>query len=525
LNFGLNKDPVNSLLYLSAVKITERKAALVASILASSMALIDSSALNVALPEIQSQLGLTGIQLLWVVNAYLLFLASLMLAGGALGDLYGKKRVFAIGIAAFAGASLGCGLSTSGGMLIVLRGIQGIAGALMVPGSLALITAVYPAEKRGQAIGYWSMFSAITTITGPAIGGYLASIGFWRGVFFINIPLAAIAFFLLLKYVREPKIREVNSSPDWRGAVLSSLGFTGIVYAFLQAGEVGLGKWHIWLIFAVGVGMLIAFFRQEKKTDYPMLNLSMFNNYTFSAAAALTFLVYGGLGVFMYFLPLNLIEHQGYTPLQAGIAVLPFGGLIAILAPLTGKWSDKNGYKIPLIIGPLITGAALTGMTFLERTEGWGAYVTTFLPFMVMAGVGMGMTVVPVTSAIMGSVDEEDSGTASGISNAMSRLSGVIALSVVGMLSLIYFETEVLNAFSSENLSDSQWIQLQDEAAKFSGSEASELPKKIQEKAKTVFRTAFYSAFDRSCYIAAGLCFVGSLIALFFIPSGKLDDQ
>ncbi|HKL40622.1 MAG TPA: MFS transporter, partial [Cryomorphaceae bacterium] len=230
----MNKDPVNSLLYLSAVKITERKAALVASILASSMALIDSSALNVALPEIQSQLGLTGIQLLWVVNAYLLFLASLMLAGGALGDLYGKKRVFAIGIAAFAGASLGCGLSTSGGMLIVLRGIQGIAGALMVPGSLALITAVYPAEKRGQAIGYWSMFSAITTITGPAIGGYLASIGFWRGVFFINIPLAAIAFFLLLKYVREPKIREVNSSPDWRGAVLSSLGFTGIVYAFLQ---------------------------------------------------------------------------------------------------------------------------------------------------------------------------------------------------------------------------------------------------------------------------------------------------
>jgi len=515
---------VDSHTYLSAVKITERKAALIASILASSMALIDSSALNVALPEIQNQLGLTGIQLLWVVNSYLLFLASLMLAGGAMGDVYGKKKVFVIGIFAFALASLGCGLSTSGGMLIVLRGVQGVAGALMVPGSLALITAVYPSESRGQAIGYWSMFSAITTITGPAIGGYLANLGFWRGVFFINIPLAAIALVLLLKKVEEPKIREVTSRPDWKGAIFSSLGFTGIVYAFLQAGELGVDKWHLWLIFLTGVGLLFAFFRLEKRVGEPMLKLRLFNNKTFSAAAALTFMVYGGLGIFMYFLPLNLIQHQGYTALQAGIAVLPFGGLIAVLAPLTGKWSDKHGYKRPLVLGPLITGSALLGMTFFERTAGWSSYVTTFLPLMVLAGVGMGMTVVPVTSAIMGCVDEEDSGTASGISNAMSRLSGVIALSIVGMVSLIYFEADVFSSFSGDQLSDQTMSQLREEASKFSGSETTDLPKNIRDKAESVFQRAFFDAFDRSCYIAAALCFIGAALAMLFISRGKLEN-
>jgi EmrB/QacA subfamily drug resistance transporter len=507
------------------VKITERKAALIASILASSMALIDSSALNVALPEIQAQLGLTGIQLLWVVNAYLLFLASLMLAGGAMGDVYGKKKVFVIGISAFALASLGCGFSTTGGMLILLRGLQGVAGALMVPGSLALITAVYPSNQRGQAIGYWSMFSAITTISGPAIGGYLASIGFWRGVFFINIPLAAIALFLLLKKVKEPEIRKVKSGPDWKGAFFSSLGFTGIVYALLQAGEVGVDKWHLWLIFLTGVGLLIAFFRQEKKVAEPMLKLPLFNNKTFSAAAALTFMVYGGLGIFLYFLPLNLIQHQGYTALQAGIAVLPFGGLIAVLAPLTGKWSDKHGYKRPLTFGPLITGTALMGMTFFESTEGWSSFVSTFLPFMLLAGGGMGITVVPVTSAIMGCVDEKDSGTASGISNAMSRLSGVIALSIVGMVSLLYFEADVLGSFSDDNLSIETMNQLREEASKFSGSTVVELPDEIKEKAESVFQSAFFAAFDRSCYIAGSLCYLGAILAMLFIPKGKFENQ
>jgi MFS-type transporter involved in bile tolerance (Atg22 family) len=249
-----------------------------------------------------------------------------------------------------------------------------------------------------------------------------------------------------------------------------------------------------------------------------MLKLRLFKIPTFSAAAVITFLIYGGLGVFMYFLPLNLVQNQGYSSLQAGIAVLPFGGIIAVMAPLTGKWADKKGSRLPLIIGPLLTGMAFIGFTFFEQTAGWADFATTFLPFLALAGIGMGMTVVPVTSAIMGCVEENDSGAASGISNAMSRLSGVIALSIVGMATLWFFENFVLQSISDMTIESSEREILMDEIAKFSGAQTDELSSDIRPRIEQAFTKGFFAAFDRSCYTAAGLCWIGSILTFFFIP-------
>ncbi|HKL02605.1 MAG TPA: MFS transporter, partial [Cryomorphaceae bacterium] len=342
--------------------------ALVAAILASSMAFIDSTALNVALPAIQKNLDLSGAQLIWVVNGYTLFLASLMLAGGALGDIYGKKRVFTTGVFLFVIASLGCGLSPNGFILILLRSFQGMAAALMVPGSLALISAVYPKATKGRAIGYWSMFSALTTILGPVLGGYLASIGWWRVVFFINVPLGIAALILLFKYVKEPEIAAPEKALDIRGAILSAVSLTLIVFSFIQGGEHGFDRWYLWISLVVGIFLFAIFIRLEKHHKSPLLRISLFRSRVFTVANSITFFIYGGLGVFMYFLPLNLIQIQGYSAELAGIATLPFGICIALLAPLSGKWIDRVGPRIPLFIGPLLTGFGFWGFSLFGIT-------------------------------------------------------------------------------------------------------------------------------------------------------------
>lgn len=495
--------------------------ALIAAILASSMAFIDSTALNVALPAIQKSLNLSGAQLLWVVNGYTLFLASLMLVGGALGDIFGKKRVFTLGVFAFVIASLGCGLSPNGITLIVLRAIQGMAAALMVPGSLALISAVYPRAKKGKAIGYWSMFSALTTILGPVLGGYLASIGWWRVVFFINVPLGVVALILLLKYVNEPRIAAPNQKLDVRGAVLSAVSLTLIVFSFIQGGEHGFDNWYLWATLAVGLSLFAAFICFEKGHKSPLLRLSLFRSRVFTVANVITFLIYGGLGVFMYFLPLNLIQIQGYSAELAGLATLPFGACIALLAPLSGRWIDRVGPRVPLSIGPLLTGAGFWGFSLFGITDGWTDYASTFLPFMLLAGVGMGLSVVPVTTSVMNAVSDDDAGSASGINNTLSRLSGVIALALVGMLALLAFEKNVISAIPN-HWSESDVAKMETQAARFSGASADVFTDSAKrEKARRVFDQSFLSAYHSACAAAAILCWLSALLAWFMISSGK----
>ena len=248
---------------------------LITSTLASGMASIDSTALNVALPALQNSLGLSGAELLWVINAYTLFLAALILIGGSLGDIFGKKKVFGIGIALFTVFSMACGFANSGPFLIVARALQGIGGAIMIPGSLSLISASFPQETRGKAIGTWSMLSAVTTIFGPILGGWLAGQGLWRMIFFINIPLSAICLFLLYTKIDEP-VPPNHQKPDWKGAFWATLAFTGITFGFIQASEIGFTSWWIWFSIGFGILSLALFIYTESKESQPMMPLWLF---------------------------------------------------------------------------------------------------------------------------------------------------------------------------------------------------------------------------------------------------------
>ncbi|MDZ7846751.1 MAG: MFS transporter [Owenweeksia sp.] len=342
---------------IAQLTIKQQNLALTTAIMASSMAFIDSTALTVALPALQRSLGLDGSQLLWVVNAYTLFLASLMLLGGSLGDLFGKRQVFMIGIALFTVFSALCGLAQSGPALIIGRALQGAGGALMVPGSLALITATFPKQKRGSAIGTWSMLSAFTTILGPVVGGYLAGEGLWRAIFLINLPLGVASFLILWLKVPEP-VRTLGKRLDWQGGLLATLAFGGITYGFIEASEKGFDQWYLWLAIGLGTLALLLFIVIEARSPKPMMPLALFRSATFSGANALTLFVYGALGAILFFVPLNLIQIQGYPEHLAGFAILPFGATIALLARFSGRWTDRVGRKTPLIAGPLVTGAA-----------------------------------------------------------------------------------------------------------------------------------------------------------------------
>src|SRR6185437_5968985 len=306
---------------------------LVATILASSMAFIDSSALNVVLSNLQRDLNASGAELLWIVNAYLLMLAAIILTGGALGDRYGRNRVFGIGIAIFAAASLACGLSPTIGILLAMRVIQGIGGALMVPGSLAIIAANFRASRRGMAIGTWSSFSTLTTMAGPAIGGVFASLGVWRLVFFINVPLALVALFALT-HVPETRDEEATGRFDIWGTLLIVLGLFGVSYGAIGLGN-GSGAQGVNPLDVValvgGIAALVGFVVVEMRISHPMMPLSIFRSRTFAGTNAMCVFLYGALSGALFFLPLNLIQIQGYNPALAGLATLPFSILLAAL--------------------------------------------------------------------------------------------------------------------------------------------------------------------------------------------------
>jgi len=488
----------------------------VAAILASSMAFIDGTALNVALPVLQRSLKLDGSQLLWIVNGYTLFLASLILIGGSLGDVYGKKKIFIIGIVLFTVFSMVCGLAPSGNFLIISRCLQGVGGALMVPGSLAIITASFPQDERGKAIGTWSMFSAFTTIFGPVLGGYLAEAGLWRVIFFINAPLGIISILMLLMVKEPSRVQDIR--PDWKGGILSVLGLSLITLGFIEASEKGFDAWWIWLSIAIGIVLTIVFIRTEKTASNPMLPLELFSSKTFTGANIMTLFVYGALGLVLFFIPLNLIQVQAYSETKAGLAILPFGILIAVLSRTAGAWTDKAGPKKPLIIGPVITGISFLSMSWIGITEGFRDFWVTFFPALALGGIGMGITVVPLTTAVMNCVTDTNAGIASGVNNTVSRLANVLVLAIVGAFALLYFQGNFADNLTDLSLSEQETTTLKERSSRLAETSApADWPESKRLEVSEQVRESFIRTFNYVALTGALLCFSGALISWLMI--------
>ncbi|MCR9070928.1 MAG: MFS transporter [Alphaproteobacteria bacterium] len=409
---------------------------LATTVLGSSLAFIDGSVVNVALADMQRELGATVGDLQWIANSYMLTLAALLLLGGAFGDRIGRRRIFILGLVIFSLASVACALADIAETLIVARAFQGIGAALLVPNSLAILSASYPRDKRGRAIGAWSAFAAVFSAGGPVLGGWLVDSFGWASVFWINPPIAAAALVLALVSVRENRSPQARGDLDWLGGLLAMLGLGMVSYALIQAGETGFDP-RIGLGAAVlGVLALVLFVRVEARTAMPLLPLRLFASREFTAANLLTLLLYGALGAAVFLFPFGLIRLYGYTATEAGAAFLPFALMLFLLARWGGTLIDRYGARMPLVAGSVITAV---GLGMLAIPTSGAPYWATFLPGVLVLGLGMAVSIPPLTTGVMNAVDDRHAGIASAVNNAASRVAFLIAVAAVGPLLLTAF--------------------------------------------------------------------------------------
>ena len=443
-----------------------------ATILGSSMTFIDATVVNVALPALQADLHATITDVQWVIEAYALFLGALILVGGSMGDQFGRKRVFLLGVIFFTVASILCGLATSPVTLIIGRALQGIGAAFLVPGSLAIISATFDDRERGRAIGTWSGFSAITSAIGPVTGGWLIEHVSWRAVFFLNVPLAIIVLLVSLRFMTESRDPSRTARTDWSGAALAVLGLGGIVFGLLEWPPLGPGHPLVLGALAIGVVSLALLFVVERRVESPMVPLALFRSRTFTLTNALTLLLYGALSMVMFLVPLNLIQVQHYTATAAGAALLPFPLIMFALSRWSGGLVARTGSRLPLTVGPAI---AALGLALYARPGIGGSYWMTFFPAVVVLGFGMAVTVAPLTTTVMGAVDPRHSGVASGVNNAVARVAGLVAIAVFGVMLARTFEAQVRPRLEALALPRSAGSDLDRELPKMTGADVSQL--------------------------------------------------
>jgi EmrB/QacA subfamily drug resistance transporter len=402
---------------------------LVATILGSTVVFLDSTVVNVALPAISEGLdaGLSGQQ--WVVEAYMLTLVSLLLVGGSLGDQFGRRRMFVIGLVGFGVTSALCAIAPTVEFLGAARALQGVAGALLVPGSLAIVAATFEGEARGKAVGTWTAWTGIATVIGPAGGGGLIELTSWRAIFWINLPLIAGTVALTLYAVEESRDPDAFRGIDWGGIALSAVGLGGPVFALIEQPSLGWGDPLVWIPLLAGVACFALFVLREARARHPMMDLGLFRIRNFAVANLTTFSAYAGLIGGLFFVGLFLQQVGGYSPLEAGLATTPISVLLFVLSPRFGRIASGVGPRLPMTAGPIVGGL---GLLLMMRVGSDADYVAHVLPAILVFGLGLSATVAPLTATVLDSVEERHVGIASGINNGVSRVAGLLAIAVLG---------------------------------------------------------------------------------------------
>ena len=403
---------------------------LAVSVLGSGLAFLDGTVVNVALPDIGRDLGATTSSLQWILNGYLLTLASLILLGGSLGDRHGRRRIFVLGVGLFTFASLLCAMAPNVELLIAARLLQGVGGALLTPGSLAMIEASFRAGDRARAIGAWSGLGGVAAALGPLLGGYLVGAVSWRAIFLINIPIGIFVVLMAGRHVPETRDPTTSGHLDYVGSALAALGLGGTTYALIEGPGNGLSP----VILLTGVGgvvALFAFILAERRSVSPMMPLTMFASRQFSAANLVTFVVYAALGGFFFLFVAFLQISLGYSPIAAGAASLPVTALMLSLSARSGALAQRIGARIPLTVGPLVIAA---GLLLMMRIGPGDDYLTSVLPAVIVFGLGLTLVVAPVTATVLAAADARHAGTASGINNAVSRVAGLLAVAVLPLV-------------------------------------------------------------------------------------------
>jgi len=480
---------------------------LAATIVGSSMPFIDGTVVNVALPAIQASLGAAVSEAQWVINGYLLTLGALILVGGAAGDRFGRRRVFVLGIALFTAASVACGLASTATALVIARAVQGIGGALLIPSSLAIISATFAVAERGRAIGTWAGASALTTALGPALGGWLVDTFSWRAIFFVNVPIAALALWLAIRHVPESRAESGNAGLDWRGCILATAGLGALAFGLTDASNVGWSRPSTLIAIGGGIVILALFVWAEARARAPMMPLGLFRSAPFSGVNAMTLLLYFALSGAMFFLPFNFIGIQGYSAAAAGAAFLPFSLIMGGLSRWAGGLMDRFGARLPLVVGPVISAI---GYALLALPGIGGSYWSTFFLPMIVLGVGMAISVAPLTTAVMRAVDDSDAGVASGVNNATARVAGLLAVALLGAVAVGTFRGDLDDRLTQLGASAEIRRAMNVEAARLAEARA---PRDLEAAQRQVLTRALHQSFVHSFRVVMLLAAAAALLS------------
>ncbi len=497
----------------------QQRLTLVATILGSTVVFLDSTVVNVALPAIADGLnaGLAGQQ--WVVEAYMLTLVSLLLVGGSLGDQFGRRRMFVIGLVTFGATSALCAVAPTVEFLIAARALQGVAGALLVPGSLAIVAATFEGAARGKAVGTWTAWTGIATVVGPAGGGALVGLTSWRSIFWVNLPLIAATVALTLHSVEESSDPDAFRGIDWAGIALSAAGFGGPVFALIEQPTRGWSDPLVWAPLVAGVACFALFILHEARARHPMLDLGLFRIRNFAVANLTTLSTYAGLIGGLFFVGLFLQQVAGYSPLEAGLATTPISLILFFLSPRWGRMASGTGPRLPMTVGPIVGGL---GLLLMLRIGANADYVTDVLPAILVFGLGLSATVAPLTATVLDSVEERHVGLASGVNNGVSRVAGLLAIAVLGAVISAYFGSALDSNVGDRPLGPrAEQIVSDAKAQPLAVPKTNKLPPRQAARVSTASADASTSAFHMGIAIAGLLMLVGGAVSGFGIENPR----